>query len=101
MSFQWGWRLGKTSNFGEDKMTTETKQLMNYANVILGHPEDDGGARSCATFEQDGIDFDIRFMVQPNEHERFCLNRLFKGCGFTEMRLAKDGTAKIYRVNNH
>ena len=83
-------------------MTTETRQLMNYANVILGHPEDDGNARSCATFQPDGIDFDIRFMIPPNDAEVFCLNRLFKDCGFTEMRFASAGrsTARIYRVNN-
>ena len=83
-------------------MNTEMQPLMNYANAILGHPEDCGSARSCATFHPDGIDFDIRFMVPPNEHETFCLNRLFKNCGFTEMRFSEErDEARIYRINNH
>lgn len=83
-------------------MTTETGQLMNYANAILGYPEDGGGARSCATFQSDGIDFNIRFMIPPNEHEVFCLNRLFKNCGFTEMRFSeRRDEARICRISNH
>ena len=80
-------------------MEIEHKKMTSYANVILGHLEDDGSARSFATFNRQGIDYKINFMIPPNDMEVYCLDRLFINCGFTRMRLSKDrGTAQIYKV---